>query len=323
MTRARTQPGAPGEPQRGVALITAIFVVALAAIAATALLSTTGIAIQRTTSLQDSEEAWWYARGLEDWVAEQLQRRPGQADVDSLGQQWAQPIANMPYDRGIVSGRLVDLQGLFNLNNLAVQGRDLAAYQQQFRLLVASIPGIDPATTGLLAEHISAWLEPTTGAAPQPADAGLYLALDPPYRPAGQLFRSPRGLLAVAGVTPALFEALRPYVAALPQTGTRINVNTAPLPVLLSLAPDINAGRLSAFVASRTRDPATTVAQLYDPQHDILPASVPRSRVDVQTDFLQMQARIAVGSSRLDLYSDIHRSGHTVPVVYARSTGTD
>ncbi|HEX7381970.1 MAG TPA: type II secretion system minor pseudopilin GspK [Nevskiaceae bacterium] len=313
---------APREAQRGVALITAIFVVALAAIAATALLTTTGIAVQRTASLQDSEDAWWYASGLEDWVAGQLQRRNGQAEVDSLGQPWAQPITNMAYDRGVVSGRLVDLQGLFNLNNLATQGKDLEAYQQQFRLLVASIPGVDPATTGLLAEHISAWLSPTTGAS-QPADAALYLALNPPYRPAGQLFRSPRGLLAVAGVTPALFQALHPYVATLPQTGTRINVNTAPLPVLLSLAADVNAGRLADFVASRIRAPATSVAELYDPQHDLLPASVPRGRVDVQTSFLQMQARIAVGSSRLDLYSDIHRSGRTMPVVYARSTGTD
>ncbi|HEU0195848.1 MAG TPA: type II secretion system minor pseudopilin GspK [Nevskiaceae bacterium] len=313
----------PRRHQRGVAVLTAIFIVALAAIAATALLSSTGIALRRTSNLQDSEAAWWYASGLEDWVAGLLRRRPGQPDVDFLGQQWAQPVDNLPYGRGSVSGRLVDLQGRFNLNNLATTGTGLKAYEQQFKLLLASIPGLNLSDTAELPERIHSWLTPRPIGGPASPDDVLYLSLDPPYRPAGQLFQSVSGLQAIAGVTPTMYEALRPYVAALPQTGTPINVNTAPLPVLLSLALDVNASRLSEFVKTRIKQPATSVQQLYGTQLNLLPADVPQSRVAVATSYFQLRAHILVGSARLDLYSDIRRQGSGIPVVYVRTTGAD
>lgn len=309
--------------QGGVALITAIFVVALATIVATALVSATGLAMQRMQNLQDSETAWWYAYGLEDWVAGLLQRRPGQPNIDYLGEQWAQPVANLPYDRGSVSGQLIDLQGRFNLNNLAATGTDLEYYEQQFRLLLASIPDFPQGDTLNLATRIHAWLTPPVAAGIPAPDAALYLSLDPPYAPAGQNFLSPSGLLAVAGVTPRIYDALQPYIAVLPEVGTKINVNTAPLPVLLSLAMDVDAGRLSRFVSTRIKEPAPTVQDLYGTKLDLLPADVPQTRVDVQTRYFQLQGYIAVGSAKLNLYSSIRRQAGGVPKVYARSTGAE
>ncbi|TAM09613.1 MAG: general secretion pathway protein GspK [Nevskiaceae bacterium] len=309
--------------QRGVALITAIFVVALATIVATALVSATGMALQRMQNLRDSEAAWWYAFGLEDWVAGLLQRRPGQPAVDYLGEQWAQPVTNLPYDRGTVSGHLIDLQGRFNLNNLAATGNDLEYYERQFRLLLASIPDFPQGGDTLnLGQRIHVWLTPAAPGIPPP-DAAQYLSLTPPYMPAGQEFLSPSGLLAVAGVTPQIYDALAPYIAALPEVGTKINVNTAPLPVLLSLAMDVNANRLSSFAATRTKEPAPTVQALYGTQLNLLPADVPQTRVDVQTSYFQLQGYIAVGSAKLNLYSSIRRQAGGAPVVYARSTGAE
>jgi general secretion pathway protein K len=65
-------------------------------------------------------------------------------------------------------------------------------------------------------------------------------------------------LLAVKGVTPAIYAALRPYVTALPTTSAKINLNTAPLPVLTSIAESPTTG-WQAFIEERTKDPLTSL----------------------------------------------------------------
>lgn len=104
--------------QSGIALLTAIFVVALATIAAVALLSSSAIALRRSANLQESEQASWYAEGIESWARSLLAIQAQTAKVDALGDAWAQPIAFIPIDQGRISGRIEDLQGRFNLNNL-------------------------------------------------------------------------------------------------------------------------------------------------------------------------------------------------------------
>lgn len=311
---------------RGVALITALFVVVLASIAATALLSSTGIAIRRTENLQDSEAAWWYANGLESWVAGLLKRRPGQPDVDGLGDPWAQPVSYLPFGRGGVSGQLIDLQGRFNLNNLAATGTAGTYYRQQFRLLLANLPGVDLTGVPDLGSAVQQWIStlPVNGNPGAPiVDATYYLSLAVPYRPSKQLMSSPSELLAVQGVTPQIYQALKPYITALPQSGTKININTAPLPVLLSLAPDVDATKLQDFAKNRVNAPLQKVEDAYSGKDNLLPPDVKSSYISVDTSYFQLQAQIQVGSDRMMLYSDIYRQQGNTPVVYARSTAAD
>src|SRR5690606_16912252 len=73
--RPRTSPmSTTPSRQTGIALITAVLVVALAAMASTAILVSAHIAIRRTANLQESELAWWYASGVESWVKSLLER---------------------------------------------------------------------------------------------------------------------------------------------------------------------------------------------------------------------------------------------------------
>ncbi len=319
MTAARKRRG-----MRGIALITALFVVALASIAATALMTSTSIALRRTANLQDSEAAWWYAEGLQSWIAGLLKRRPGQPDVDGLGDPWAQPVTYLPFGRGGVSGQLVDLQGRFNLNNLAATGTADTYYQQQFRRLLANLPGVDLTGIPDLGAAVQQWIStsPVDNNSRVPiVDATYYLSLAIPYRPSKQLMSSPSELLAVEGVTPQIYQALEPYITALPTTGTPININTAPLPVLLSLAADVNTAKLQDFVNSRVKTPLPKVEDAYSGKDELLPADVKSSYISVDTQYFQLQAKILVGSDHMMLYSDIYRQQGNASVVYARSTG--
>jgi general secretion pathway protein K len=318
--------------QKGIALLTALFVVALATIAAVALVSSSSIAIRRTENLQDSERAWWYADGAESWVKGILVEDAKENKTDSLADIWAQSVGVLPIEQGAIRGQVIDLQGLFNLNNLGA--KDPTPYLQQFQRLVENIPDMDAFTAEGLGQALRDWIDSddermgATG-----AEDGDYLSLDPPYRAANQPFRSVSELMAIRGMTPDIYTKLLPNVCALPNTNsgnalqpTSVNVNTATLPVLMSLAPNVDAQAARAFTESRVKDPLTETTQF---MQKLVPQTTngPKPQVDVVSQYFELQAEVVVGSARVALYSVFHRplgvGPNAVPVVIAHSTDTE
>ena len=107
-----------GRGQAGVALITVLLIVFLASITATSLAALQQIAIRRSTVLQHQQQARLYAFGLEQWAMLVLARDRKQNETDHTGEGWAHSPPALPIKGGAISGRLRDLQGCFNLNNL-------------------------------------------------------------------------------------------------------------------------------------------------------------------------------------------------------------
>jgi general secretion pathway protein K len=335
--------------QQGVALITAILVVALATIAAAALLSDADVALRRAQTLQDSELAWWYAKGLDSWVASLLQRQANngtQQPVDSLGDSWAQPVSFLPFEHGAGRGQLTDMQGLFNLNNLA--SGNATAYVTQLRRLIENVAGNSSAGVDL-GNSIRQWLLPANATqAAGFAPTADYASMQPPYQAANQPMYSPSEVLAVAGMTPQIYEALAPYITAIPPspvstasaqtastpqaaaagaaaatvTATTLNVNTAPLAVLLSLSDHPDAGRMKAFVAERNETPARTAQEAIQ-RLGLSANDMPSGTLGVSSNYYLLHADIAVGTDQMALYSVILRPASGAPVVIARSTTTN
>src|SRR5262245_16833221 len=131
---------------RGVALITVLLVVAIATLAATALLSSANLAIHRTASLRDSEQAWWVARGVDAWVLGILESDRRDSQYDGLDEDWALPVDNLPVEQGFITGHVEDLQGRLNLNGLSPKNPKAL---DQFRRLLRALPDQD-APPGLL-----------------------------------------------------------------------------------------------------------------------------------------------------------------------------
>lgn len=314
--------GAPRR-QRGIALLTAIFVVVLATIAAVAMFEGSNIAVQRSANIGESEAAWWYAQGVEAWVTALLKNDKGQ--VNGLGDAWAQPIDFLPIDNGGLRGRLEDLQGRFNLNNLATRDPNkLKLYQEQFERLIEFLPDFDGFRYRGLSGAVRDWVDADDErSSVNGAEDNEYMGALPPYRAANQLMRSPGELLLVKGVTPELFRALKPYVTALPQVDSPINVNTAPLPVLMSLAQGLDLSAAKRFEQTRIAQPAKATTELTGSggSGGFLPAqTVPLS---VNTQFFELRAEVFVGRGRVALYSVIFRQGGGQPVAIAHSTDTE
>lgn len=310
----------------GVALITALLVVSIAALAATALLSSASLSIHRTTGLRDGEQAWWVARGVAAWVLGILEADRKESRHDSLDEAWSQPVDYLPVEQGFVRGKVEDLQGRFNLNNLNPRVTNVEKYRVQFRNLVRNLPDVDEPLG--LEQAIQDWIdEDQNPGSMNGAEDTEYLNLDPPYRAANRPFTVVSELLAVRGMTPEVYAKLRPLVAALPVAktagalaGTKINVNTAPIEVLRALSAAPNEQKVTQFEQRRRDNPVTDDGGIDALIKDSTWGDdVKKDDLAFASNFFQIQGEVFVGSSRVALYSLIHRPASGFPVVLAHS----
>ena len=330
---------------QGIALITAMLVMALASIAAAAVLTSATAAIRRTATLIDGEKAWWYADGLESWVRAILDRdRLKNAAVDSFEEDWHRPVDYLPVEQGGLRGHIEDLQGRFNLNNLSIKGT--SQYQEQFQRLFQNIEGLDASLAVAIAEGVRDWVDadqiPSGAGGAEDTD---YQGLPQPYRAANQAMRSPTELLAIKGVTREIYQRLAPYVATLPlsgqggptgsvgqpgqpaqtgqtaQTGTAVNVNTALFPVLMSLAANVDRGRIELWLKDRQKSPAQEAKKLI--ADGTLPATTKPDMLSVNTSYFLMFGEAFIGSGRVALYSVMQRPQNGPPIVISRSLDTE
>lgn len=297
--------------QRGVAVITAMLVVAIAAILAVELAWQTTLDIRRTEGLIGWDQARQYAYGAEDLVARMLREdmeRAAAEPADWLGEEWAQPAA-FSLDQGMMSGTVIDLQGRFNLNNLLqIDGqRDDKAYEQFQRLLV--VLELDPG----IADAAVDWIDPDTSAGFNGAEDDAYTGLDPPYRTANFWFTSVSELRGLRDVGPEVYEVLAPHVAALPRRGgepTKINVNTATAAVLQSLSDSISPANTEQWITDRLREPFEDLSAFTG----FIDAATAQKYVGVTSDYFALQGTVSIGSTRLAMYSLLERNGQNAVV---------
>ena len=107
-----------GRGASGVALITVLLIVFLASMTAISLATVQQIAIRRSTVLQHQQQARLYTLGVEQWAGLILMRDRQDNQTDHPGEEWANLPPALPVDDGVLSGKIRDLQGCFNLNNL-------------------------------------------------------------------------------------------------------------------------------------------------------------------------------------------------------------
>lgn len=224
------------------ALVTALLIVALATIIATGMAQRMQLDIRRTGNLLSTERGYQYARGLELWAIAALELDAEESlGRDSRTEPWASDLPVVPLDEGQLSGRLIDLDGRFNLNNLVVGGIRKTDQIAAFERLLTAVE-LDPA----LARRCVDWIDPDTTAERDGAEDDRYSRRQPPYRAANAPFVALSELRLIDGVSPEVFDRLAPHVTVLPPSPqvTAINLNSATVPVLMSLHTSI--GRVLA-----------------------------------------------------------------------------
>ena len=294
---------------RGVALITAMLISALAGIVAYNLAWDNALDVRRTMVLLGHDQGVQVALGAESWVVGILHQDQEDSQTDHLGEIWASELPGLPIDGGELFGSVEDLQGRFNINNLIDDNGEVDAESvEQFKRLLVALE-LDPRFAGIAAD----WLDTNMDASfPDGAEDSIYTGMTPPYRSANQALTSVSELAALEGMDKATFDILAPHITALPGH-TDINVNTATPAVLLSLDENMSASAVEALLSERENggftDIQTAFSSLVTP--DVL------DNLGEATNYFQLRVVVRIGTVRVTMYSILLRGqlGSVTPIL--------
>lgn len=297
--------------EQGVALITAMLMTALASILAVSLLSDQHLNFRRTGNVLDGDRAYVFAMGVESWVQHLLVR--DDKAKDSLDEDWAVVLPPIIVEGGSVAGKLEDMQGRFNINNLiTAEGERSEDDVNRFRNLLRAV-GASEELVSPIVDWMDKDTEPTFEGG-WGAEDDEYSGYEVPYRTANQPLRSPSELMLVKGMTVEIYGQLAPFITALPSR-TKVNVNTASAEVLMSLSPDITRGNAENVIELREETPFDTV-QAFTDLDDIPDNAVDVDAVSVTSSYFLMDATARYGErGKVHMYSLLARDGDKVHTV--------
>lgn len=318
--------------QRGVALITALLVVAIATIAAVQLADRQRLDIRRAQNSVARDQAYAYALGAEAGALAMLKHDLMNSDIDHLGEDeiWHRPQL-LEYEGAQITLEIEDLQGRFDLNRLASLPADPQQAQgdlhyQRFRILLANVIAADPELArenfdpDALIAALADWMD--TDLVPRPpagAEDDYYLSLERPYRTANQPLASPSELMLIRGFTPRLVMALAPLVTALPGE-SRINVNTARPEVLRSLNSRISQ-ELAEQLAEQARERPWQTVQAFVSDPAVANLAISPQGLTTSSGYFLAKSRVSLDRAGVPLYSLIRRAPDRSVRVISRGRG--
>ncbi|AOA57965.1 type II secretion system minor pseudopilin GspK [Acinetobacter larvae] len=306
--------------QRGIALITILVMVALATILAATIAKQQRISAENVMDLQRQNQMLAYMKSAESFAIELLRNSSKQNGADHVLQTWAQPLAPMPIEGGVIRVQLTDLNGRFNLNSLLKEdGMIHAENLKIFEQLLQRV-GL-PAS---LSQAVIDWQDAddeSSGA--MGAENAYYRGLSQPYLAANHAFIQVEQLRLVRGFEGERYALIAPYVTALPVQDQKININTASAVLLASLDEKLNVDQIEQMQQSMKANLKhfksvdelwqQSAFQQLSPEAKTLAAAL----FDVKSNFFQTQVMLQFDQRQRYLYSTLMRKGQQTHV-YAR-----
>jgi len=293
-----------GQQQRGVALITVLFILALLTTLAVYLVADENLLLRRVENGRDVEQAYQMVHGSEQWGAGVLRRDLRDTKTDHLGESWSTLASQVSVEQGTLGTRIRDEQGLFNLNNL-LSGKDTVWYPAFQRLL--QVLELDPG----LADSVVDWLDADqsiTGV--NGAEDSTYLAMDVPYRAANNRFADPSELAWVAGFDEEAIALLMPYLTALPESNSLININTCSLVLMRILAAQPLAESAAQALIDGRGDAGYTGTEVFLQQTELAgQAKVTEKMITVSSRYFTVTSNATSGRANLSVNSLLQRNG--------------
>ncbi len=237
--------------QRGSAMVTALFLVTLIAIIATAMSARLHLDIYRTNLVKSTDKLYLASQVITFWAIDRLSD-PKQPLVrlNESGKVLEFPAKlSGIYPEVITRGAIYDLQARFNLNNVS----DSTFLSMYLGLLEQVIPNKDSQTRMQLIDATINWIRgPSESQIGHDQWLDQYLKQRPVYLPSYQPMQHASELRLIIGVTPDIYRALQPYTIALPEV-TPINLNTAPLPLLRALGDGLSEHDAEEIITFRNK----------------------------------------------------------------------
>ncbi len=312
----------------GAALIMALLIVVMVAVLAATFSESFNLNVSRSENRFYGAQAKNYLLATEVVAEYYLEEDASKNKIDELTEDWARERVE-PTDEGLLEVKIEDAQGRYNLNGLAIKANipatntnpqvheKFSAQQKRFIRLLQTFDD-NPLTQDeaiSITEAAIDWVDSddeVTGFGG--AESLHYTNKKPSYLPANQLFDSVSELQMVEGMTPKLYRLLEPFICALPDEKTTLNVNTA-LPQLLrtingpsDLTP-LSVADVATIVEERSLQAADNINDFFTNPviQSIIPAGAAAGGYGVSSDYFIMHAKTTVGEKIRFVVSYLYR----------------
>ena len=317
--------------QQGVALIIVVLIVALVTVVATEMGGRLQLQVQRAINIRDSNQAYWYAVGAEQFAIKSIRDIIEPEEPVHLNQPWAQADLQFPLDNGGIQATITDMRACFNVNGLQVddpgsgsgQNTELEARRDAFFRLVQSIevdvPSLEAET---LRDSLVDWLDTdsdihgTFG-----AEDSEYQSRRAPYLAANNLMSHKSELRLVNGAQPQWLNTLLPYVCAIPQNSDfKVNINTIENENAIILQAILNLPNLSDaqdLLSSRPRDGYDDIQDFFqEPEVVALNlTSDQQAWFDITTEYFILDTKTRYNDAIFSMSSVIHIENDRISVL--------
>ena len=186
---------------------------------------------QRLLNQRLMDQGYWYALGGERIAVFALEDVASDV-VTALNQDWARKDIAFPIDGGSIAGLIIDEQACFNMNSLyraePANGEveDVSAAELVFIALLENLE-ISPQRAEFIIGRTQDWIdEDFSPEGIYGAEDLTYTALDYPYLPPNSLLDSISEMTLYAEFEEGEQKRITPFLCALPEVNTVINVNT-------------------------------------------------------------------------------------------------
>lgn len=243
---------------------------------------------------------------------------------DSLEENWGQfqilaQKSTQLFPEGNFTGRIVDEDSKFSVNGLMdpygnVNLKKKGQLERLFTFL-GKDPEIIPAVLD--------WLDTDDVARVGGAERDYYSRLKPPYTSKNGPLDSLGEILWIKGIEPPFFygtrekEGLRDYITV--YSDHRININTASLPVLMSLSPGVDQAMAQAVIARRLKKAFRKSEELrLVAGWELIYAQI-SSEIAVRSNYFSIEVTGTYRDARAEVQAVVKREGKRTRIIYWRS----
>lgn len=237
--------------QRGMVIVVALFIVALVATLSYVMIERLTRDTQRTMLIIRNVEAQYLVEGSVAWAKDVLVNDWQKKLPNKIVDQMPQASPKMQENAYVVTSTLYDMQARYNINNI-ISKETMADFVRLQQAVLSKLPAKQAQD---IAQAVFEWV---TISSNTNQSAKYYLSLKPPYRPRHAPFFNVSELRLVKGVTPEIFAALQPYIAALPPT-TTLNVQTVLPAAMVTLSNSMTLGAATVVENIRHQAPFVSV----------------------------------------------------------------
>jgi general secretion pathway protein K len=303
--------------QQGVAIITALLIVTIAATVSITISTRLQIDVRRTSNLIALDQADFYLLEAEEWSQRILREDKKNSTIDTLDEDWAIEIPPLPVDGGSIQGKLTDLQACISVNSLVNGATVNAVIEDRLNQLFNNL-GIKVNLT----QAITDWIDPDLDTKnPDGAEDSYYMNLEKPYRTANTPLNSISELRLIKGFEDSsIYDLVKPHLCAFIPVGNDIpiNVNTASTEVLQSLSAGMTATVVENILQQRKDTPFNS-ANDFTSFSKINPII---TNIDVSSDYFLLETQAKIGQANKIMYSIIYRDAAGETKIISRTQRT-